>query len=110
MNLFWDRTRRRGGLGLATEELLLAKTDQRLQPLDLDLEFGLALQGPGVLGLVVGGLPKRLGRVIRPRQLNRLAHIAPAKSCCGRRITAAVVGGIPQESKNRRAGISRRTQ
>ena len=51
-------------------------------------------------------LPKRLGRVIRPRQLNRLAHIAPAKSCCGRRITAAVVGGIPQSSKNRRAGIS----
>ncbi len=50
-------------------------------------------------------LPKRLGRVIRPRQLNRLAHIAPAKSCCGRRITAAVVGGIPQESKNRRADI-----
>ena len=43
------RSRRRGGLGLAPKELLLAKTDHRLEPLDLGFELGLALEGSGVL-------------------------------------------------------------
>src|SRR5271170_4215420 len=73
------RSGRRGGLGLATEELLLAKTDQRLEPLDLDLEFGLALQGPGVLGLVVGGLTKRLEILIQSRA-NRTRALRQGRS------------------------------
>jgi len=48
------RSHRRGVLGLASKELLLAKTDQRLEPLDLDFELGLALKGSGMLGLPVG--------------------------------------------------------
>ena len=54
------RSRRRGGLGLAPKELLLAKTDQCLEPVDLGFELGLALKGTGMLGLPVGGLTKRL--------------------------------------------------
>jgi hypothetical protein len=60
------RSRRRGGLGLAAKELLLAKTDHRLEPLDLDFELGLTLKGSGVLGLPVGGLTKRLEIPIQP--------------------------------------------
>jgi hypothetical protein len=61
------RSRRRGGLGLASKELLLAKTDHRLEPLDLGFELGLALEGSGMLGLPVGGLTKRLEILIQPR-------------------------------------------
>ncbi|HLY82922.1 MAG TPA: hypothetical protein VKQ71_08045 [Acidimicrobiales bacterium] len=61
------RSRRRGGLGLAPEELLLAKTEQRLEPLDLDFELSLALTSSGVQGLPVGGLSKRLEILIEPR-------------------------------------------
>ena len=73
------RSCRRGGLGLTPEELLLAKTDQRLEPLDLDFELGLALQGPGVLGLVVGGLTKRLEIPIQPRA-NRTRTLRQGRS------------------------------
>jgi hypothetical protein len=51
-------SRRRSGLGLAPKELLFAKANHRLQPLNLDFELGLALKGSGVLGLPVGGLTK----------------------------------------------------
>jgi hypothetical protein len=61
------RSRRRGGLGLAPKELLLAKTDHRLEPFVLDFELGLALKGSGVLSLPVGGLTKRLEILIQPR-------------------------------------------
>jgi hypothetical protein len=54
------RSRRRSGFGLAPKELLLAKANHRLQPLDLGFELGLALKRSGVLGLPVGGLTKRL--------------------------------------------------
>ena len=49
------RSRRRGGLGLTPEKLLLAKTEQRLEPFVLDFELGLALKGPAVHGFPVGG-------------------------------------------------------
>ncbi len=61
------RSRRDGGLGLAPKELLLAKTDHRLQSSDLGFEVGLALKGSSVLGLPVGGLTKRLEILIQPR-------------------------------------------
>ena len=60
------RSRRRSGLGLAPKELLLAKTDHRLEPLNFGFELGLALKGSGVLGLPVGGLTKRLEILIQP--------------------------------------------
>jgi hypothetical protein len=60
-------SRRRGGLGLAPKELLLAKPDHCLEPLDLGFELGLALKGSGMLGLPVGGLTKRLEILIQPR-------------------------------------------
>jgi hypothetical protein len=53
-------------IGLASKELLLAKTNHRLEPLDLGFELGLALKGSGVLGLPIGGLTKRLEIVIQP--------------------------------------------
>ena len=52
-------SRRRGGLGLAPEELLLAEADQGLKPLDLGLELGLTFESPAVHGLPVGGLTPR---------------------------------------------------
>jgi len=60
-------SRRRRGLGLAPKELLLAKTNQRLESFDFDFELGLALNRSGVLGLVVGGETKRLEILIQPR-------------------------------------------
>jgi hypothetical protein len=60
------RSRRRGGLGFAPKELLVAKTDHRLEPLNLGFELGLALKGSGVLGLPVGGLTKRLEILFQP--------------------------------------------
>jgi len=68
------RSRRRGGLGLAPEELLLAKTDQCLEPLNFNFELGLALKRPGVLGLPVGGLTKRLEILIQPRANRARTH------------------------------------
>jgi hypothetical protein len=57
---------RRGGLGLTPKELLLAKTNHRLEPLDLSFEPCLAFEGSGVLGLPIGGLTKRLEFLIQP--------------------------------------------
>jgi hypothetical protein len=36
------------------------KTEQRLEPFDLDFELGLALKGSAVHGFPVGGLTRRL--------------------------------------------------
>jgi hypothetical protein len=47
---------RGGGLGLSTEELLLAHAEQRLQAVDLGLELGLTREGAAMHGLPVGGL------------------------------------------------------
>jgi hypothetical protein len=52
---------------LRPKELLLAKTDHRLEPVDLNFELGLAFKGSGVHGLPVGGLMKRLEILIQPR-------------------------------------------
>jgi hypothetical protein len=68
------RSRRRSGLCLAAEELLLAKTKLGLESLDLEFELGLALEGSGVLGLVVGGLTKRLEILIEPRANRTRTH------------------------------------
>ena len=54
----WSRCR--GSLGLAPEELLLAKPESALEPFVLDFELGLALKAPAVHGFPVGGLTKRL--------------------------------------------------
>ena len=51
---------RGGGLGLSTEELLLAKAKSGLKSLDLGLELGLAFEGAAMLSLPVGGLAPRL--------------------------------------------------
>src|SRR5262249_7269520 len=47
---------RRGGLGLAAEELLIAEPKQGLKPVDLGLELGLAFEGAAMHGLPIGGL------------------------------------------------------
>jgi hypothetical protein len=54
------RLGRGGGLGLSTEELLLAHAKPSLKPVDLGLELGLAFEGAAMHGLPVGGLAKRL--------------------------------------------------
>jgi hypothetical protein len=77
------RGRRRERLGLAPEELLLAKAKLGLEPIDLDFELGLALEGSGVLGLVVGGLTKRLEILIEPRA-NRTRTRRQGRSRTGR--------------------------
>ena len=61
------RCRRRGGLGLGPQELLLAEPQQGLQPLDLLLEPGLTVESPPVHGFPVGGLPERLELLLQPR-------------------------------------------
>jgi hypothetical protein len=73
------RGRRRGGLGLASKELLLAKTKLGFESLDLHFELGLTLKGSGVLGLVVGGLTKRLEIPIEPRA-NRTRPLRQGRS------------------------------
>jgi hypothetical protein len=73
------RSRRRRGLGLASKELLLAKTNQRLESFDFDFELGLALNRSGVLGLVVGGETKRLEIPIQPRA-NRTRTLRQGRS------------------------------
>jgi hypothetical protein len=47
---------RGGGLGLSTEELLLAEAEEGMKPLELGLELGLACEDAAMLGLPVGGL------------------------------------------------------
>ena len=57
----WGRRMGRGGgFGLSAEELLLAEAKESLEPFDLGLELGLALEDAAMLGLPVGGLPPGL--------------------------------------------------
>ena len=62
-----DGSGRCGGLGLAPEELLLAKPEQSLELLDLLLELSLAIEGTSVHGLPVAGKPVRLELLLQPR-------------------------------------------
>ena len=48
------------GLGLPAEELLFAEAEQRLEPVDLGLKLGLALEGLAMPAPPIGGLPPGL--------------------------------------------------
>src|SRR5947209_4763793 len=61
------RPGRGGGLGLSTEELLLAEAQEGLEPLDFGLELGLAFEGAAMLGLPVGGLAPGLELLLQAR-------------------------------------------
>ncbi|MBV8383049.1 MAG: hypothetical protein JOZ63_10595 [Planctomycetaceae bacterium] len=97
------RDGRRGGLGLAPEELLLAESEQGLEPVDLGLELGLAIESAAVHGLPVGGLAPRLELLLEPRtdRTGALRQGRGGTDGSGRRRLRRRTNGAPAQFRDR---------